>query len=90
VTGMSIGFWALGVVIRRLRGTGSREAAEYNGKPTPMDSILRLRAFGLKIRFTTNVEGVVVWVEDTLLYGNVQFSMPRLRLMTYSMMASAW
>jgi hypothetical protein len=25
---------------------------EYNGKPTPMDSILRLRAFGFKIRFS--------------------------------------
>jgi hypothetical protein len=32
---------------------------KYNGKPTPIDSILRLRAFGFKIRFTTNAEGVV-------------------------------
>jgi hypothetical protein len=32
---------------------------EYNSKPTPMDSILRLRAFRFKIRFTTNAEGVV-------------------------------
>jgi hypothetical protein len=32
---------------------------KYNGKPTPIDSILRLRAFRFKIQFTTNVEGVV-------------------------------
>jgi hypothetical protein len=44
---------------------------EYNGKPTLMDSILRLRAFGFKIRFTTNAEGVIDWVGDTLLYGNI-------------------
>jgi superfamily II DNA helicase RecQ len=62
---------------------------EYNGKPTPMDSILRLRAFGFKIRFTTNAEGVIDWVGDTLLYGNIQFSMPQLRSMIHGMIASA-
>jgi superfamily II DNA helicase RecQ len=62
---------------------------EYNGKPTPMDSILRLRAFGFKIRFTTNAEGVVDWAGDTLLYANIQFSMPQLRSMIHGMMASA-
>jgi hypothetical protein len=44
---------------------------EYGGKPTPMDTILRLRAFGFKIRFTTNAEGVIDWVGDTLLYSNI-------------------
>jgi hypothetical protein len=62
---------------------------EYNGRPTPMDSILRLRAFGFKIRFTTNAEGVIDWVGDTLLYGNIQFSMPQLRSMIHGMIASA-
>jgi hypothetical protein len=62
---------------------------EYNGKPTPMDSILRLRAFGFKIRFTTNAEGVIDWVGDTLLYGNIQFSMPQLQSMIHGMIASA-
>jgi hypothetical protein len=36
--------------------------AEYGGKPTPMDAILRLRAFGFKIRFTSNAEGVIDWI----------------------------
>ena len=62
---------------------------EYNGKPTPMDSILRLRAFGFKIRFTTNAEGVIDWIGDTLLYGNIQFNMPQLRSMIHGMIASA-
>jgi hypothetical protein len=44
---------------------------EYNGKLTLMDSILRLRAFGFKIWFTTKAEGVIDWVGDTLLYGNI-------------------
>jgi hypothetical protein len=55
--------------------------AEYGGKPTPMDAILRLRAFGFKIRFTSNAEGVIDWIGDTLLYGNMQFSMAQLRSM---------
>jgi hypothetical protein len=44
---------------------------EYNGKPTPMDFILRLRAFGFKIWFITNAEGVIDWVGDMLLYSNI-------------------
>ena len=48
----------------------------YGGEPTPMDSIQRLKAYGMKIRFTTNVEGVVDWVDNTLLYGDIWFSMP--------------
>ncbi|KAJ6194071.1 hypothetical protein J3E72DRAFT_199128, partial [Bipolaris maydis] len=61
---------------------------DYNGRPTPMDAILRLRAFGFKIRFTTNAEGVVDWVGDTLLYGQMQFSMAQLRTMVHGMIAS--
>jgi len=62
---------------------------EYDGKPTPMDTILRLRAFGFKIRFTTNAEGVVDWLGDELLYGNIRFSMPQLRSMIHGLIASA-
>jgi hypothetical protein len=43
----------------------------FGGKPTPMDTILRLRAFGFKIRFTTNADGVIDWIGDTLLYSNI-------------------
>ncbi|EOA85689.1 uncharacterized protein SETTUDRAFT_65393, partial [Exserohilum turcica Et28A] len=61
---------------------------DYNGQPTPMDAILRLRAFGFKIRYTTNADGVVDWVGDTLLYGQIQFSMAQLRTMVHGMIAS--
>jgi hypothetical protein len=44
---------------------------EYSGKPTPMDFILQLRAFRFKIRFTTNAEGVINWLGNTLLYSNI-------------------
>jgi hypothetical protein len=67
-----------------------RSLATYvNGKPTPIDSILRLGAFRFKIRFTSNAEGVIDWVGDTLLYGSIQFSMPQLRSMIHGMIASA-
>ena len=62
--------------------------SRHAGRPTPMDAILRLRAFGFKIRYTTNAEGVVDWVGDTLLYGQIQFSMAQLRIMVHGMIAS--
>lgn len=60
----------------------------YGGEPTPIDAIQRLKAYGMKIRYTTNAEGVADWVDNTLLYGNIQFSMPQLRSMVHGMMAS--
>jgi len=60
----------------------------YGGEPTPIDAIQRLKAYGMKIRFTSNAEGVVDWVDDTLLYGNIRFSMPQLRSMIHGMVAS--
>ncbi|KAH5617489.1 hypothetical protein HBI23_255720 [Parastagonospora nodorum] len=61
---------------------------QYGGKPTPMDAILRLRAFGFKVRYTTNAEGVIDWVGDKLLYGNIQFTMAQLRSMIHGTIAS--
>ncbi|KAL6149849.1 hypothetical protein ACJBU6_11377 [Exserohilum turcicum] len=62
--------------------------AEFNGQPTPMDAVLRLRAFGFTAQFNTNAEGVIDWVGDTLLYGQIQFSMAQLRTMVHGMIAS--
>ncbi|KAK4182230.1 hypothetical protein QBC35DRAFT_510368 [Podospora australis] len=44
----------------------------FDGQPSPMDSILRLRAYGKAIRGNTNADGVVDWHGDELLYGHVQ------------------
>jgi hypothetical protein len=60
----------------------------FNGRPMPMDSILRLQVFGMKIRLTTNAESVIDWIGDTLLYGNIRFSMSQLRSMIHGMIAS--
>lgn len=57
----------------------------YGGQPCPVDWLQRLKAYGMKIRFTTNAEGVTEWVDDTLLYGNIQFSMPQLRLIIHGL-----
>ena len=57
----------------------------YGGNPSPMDWLLRLRTYGMKIRFTINADGVVEWVGDTLLYGHIKFSMAGLRLMIHGL-----
>ncbi|KAF2726600.1 hypothetical protein EJ04DRAFT_453022, partial [Polyplosphaeria fusca] len=61
---------------------------EFNGKPTPIDTLQRMKAFGLKIRTDTIEEGVIDWIGDTLLYGKIQFSMPQLRSMVHGLIAS--
>jgi hypothetical protein len=61
----------------------------YDGRPSPMDSILRLRAYGKAIRANTNADGVVDWHGDELLYGHVQISMASLRMMVHGLLHSA-
>ncbi|KAK4170629.1 hypothetical protein QBC36DRAFT_226075, partial [Triangularia setosa] len=61
----------------------------FDGQPSPMDSILRLRAYGKAIRANTNADGVVDWHGDELLYGHVQFSMASLRMMVHGLLHSA-
>jgi hypothetical protein len=61
----------------------------YGGSPSPMDWILRLRTYGMKIQFNSNSEGVIQWVGDTILCGQIQFSMPQLRGMIHGMVAVA-
>lgn len=53
--------------------------------PTPMDTILRLRAYGRTIHDTSNAAGVIDWHGDQLLYGKAMFSMDSLRAMIHSM-----
>jgi hypothetical protein len=36
-------------------------------------------------RFSTNAKGVIDWKGDTLLYGNIKFSMPQLRSTIHGM-----
>ena len=50
-----------------------------------MDWMLRLRAYGKKIRGDTNAAGVIQWVGDIIMYGYVQYSMPELRSMIHAL-----
>ena len=57
----------------------------YGGSPNPMDWLLRLKAYGMKIRMTSKAEVTVDWVGDRLLYGKIQFSMPQLQGMIHGL-----
>ena len=61
----------------------------YSGKPSPIDWLLRLRTYGMKIRFNTNADGVIEWTGDRLLYGHIQFTMPGLRSMIHGLVETA-
>ncbi|KAL6151134.1 hypothetical protein ACJQWK_10445 [Exserohilum turcicum] len=61
----------------------------YGGDVTPIDFVLRLQAFGVKIWYTTSGEGVINWVGDTLHYGQIEYSMSQLRCMVHGMIATA-
>ncbi|KAJ1674268.1 hypothetical protein EV182_003631 [Spiromyces aspiralis] len=58
----------------------------FNGQPSPMDSVLRLRAYGKAIRANTNADGVVDWHGDELLIGRVQFGMASLWAMIHGLL----
>jgi superfamily II DNA helicase RecQ len=61
---------------------------DYGGRPTPMDWVLRLRAYGKGANKETNAVGHVLWVGDEILYGYVRYSMPQLRSMIHGLVAS--
>lgn len=61
----------------------------FGGKPTPMNWILMLRTYGLKVHYGTTADGVVDWVGDRLLYGHVSFSMSDLRAMIHGLVHTA-
>jgi superfamily II DNA helicase RecQ len=61
---------------------------EYGGKPTPMEWVLRLRAYGKAANKETNSVGHVQWVGDTILYGYVRYSMSQLRSMIHGLVES--
>jgi len=64
---------------------GFMTLTSYGGNPSPMDWLLRLRTYGIKIRFNTNADRVIQWVGDTLLYGHIKFSIAGLRSMIYGL-----
>jgi hypothetical protein len=61
----------------------------FDGRPSPMDSVLRLRAYSKAIRANTNADGVVDWHGDELLIGHIQFGMASLRAMIHGLLHTA-
>ncbi|KAI4192651.1 MAG: hypothetical protein LQ350_008599 [Teloschistes chrysophthalmus] len=59
------------------------------GSHSPMQWMLDLRTYGLKISYNTTSEGRVDWVEDQILYQTIQFTMAELRGMIHGLVAQA-
>ena len=55
----------------------------YRGNPSPIDWLLRLYIYRIKIRFTTNTDSIIEWVGNILLYKYIKFSMTGLRSIIY-------
>jgi superfamily II DNA helicase RecQ len=49
------------------------------GTKGPMQWMLDLRTYGLKVHFETTSEGEVEWIDDELLYKAIRFTMPEFR-----------
>ena len=47
--------------------------------------MLDLRTYGLKIYYNITIEGYVDWVEDQIVYKQMQFTMSEFRSMVYGL-----
>ncbi|KAF1922379.1 uncharacterized protein M421DRAFT_78421 [Didymella exigua CBS 183.55] len=60
------------------------------GSHSPMQWMLDLRTYGLKVHFNTTARGNVEWMgRDKLLYKNVHFTMAQFRSMVHGMQAES-
>ena len=57
----------------------------FGGRPTPMDRILRMRTYGMKIRFTTKAEGRVCWNGEEILIDKISFTMDNIRTVVHGL-----
>lgn len=58
---------------------------EFGGRISPMDRILRTRAYGLKIRMTTKASGTVAWMGQSVLVNRIRFSMDDIRTVVHGL-----
>lgn len=61
----------------------------FNGMPSPMDRILHMRTYGMKIRYTTKGEARVTWKGDEICIDKVSFTMEELRSVVHGLNESA-
>ena len=53
---------------------------KFGGRISPMDRILHMRTYGLKIRMTTKAGGTVSWEGDSILVNKIKFNMDDIRI----------
>ena len=58
---------------------------DFGGMPSPMDRILHMRTYGMKIRFTTKGEGRVSWVGDMVSIDKISFRLGELRAVVHGL-----
>lgn len=57
----------------------------YGGKPSPMDRILHMRTYGMKIRYTTKGEGRISWQGDRICVDKISFTMDDIRSVVHGL-----
>ena len=63
--------------------------ASYNSEPYPFDWIIKLRAYGLAIRYNTSEIGSIYWIDDTVYYQDIELSISTLRTFIAELLADA-
>jgi hypothetical protein len=61
----------------------------YDGNLSPINSILRLRSYGIAIAANTNAKKMINWHKNKLLYNYVQFSIRLLRTIMHGIIYAA-
>ncbi len=58
---------------------------KFGGRISPMDRILHMRTYGMKIRMTTKAGGTVSWEGSSILVNKIKFSMDDIRTVVHGL-----
>ena len=61
----------------------------FNGMPSPMDRILHIRTYGMKIRYSTKGDARVTWKGEEICIDKISFTMEELRSVVHGLSESA-
>lgn len=59
------------------------------GTQSPVDALLALRAFGMKIAYSTTSDAKVLWNGELVMYGSIQFTLDQFRHAVNSLISKA-
>jgi hypothetical protein len=57
----------------------------YGGKPSPMDRILHIRTYGMKIRYMTKGEARISWQGERICIDKISFTMGEIRSVVHGL-----